>query len=105
MEAKELRNFNVDELKTRVRQWRDELFRAKFKAESTEARDTSTFKKLRRDIARALTILNEKTRTGAVEAKAEAKVASAPVETAEDKPVDRPAKKKTTARKPSKAKE
>jgi large subunit ribosomal protein L29 len=63
MDAKELRQFSPQELAGRVRQWKDELFRSKFKAESTEAKDTSVFKKLRRDIARAKTILNEKLRS------------------------------------------
>ena len=60
MEAAELKNFSVEELKSRIRQWRDELFRSKFKSESSEAKDTSIFKKLRRDIARANTVLTEK---------------------------------------------
>jgi large subunit ribosomal protein L29 len=61
MEAQELRQMTLDELKTRVQGWRDELFRAKFKTQSSEARDTSVLRKLRRDIARALTILSQKT--------------------------------------------
>ena len=74
MEAQELRAFNVEDLKSRVKQWRDELFRAKFKAQSQEAKDTSVFRKLRKDIARGETILNEKVRamatTGLTEVKA-----------------------------------
>jgi len=62
MEAKELRTLSVDELKTRVHQWQDELFRAKFKAQTSESKDSSIFRKLRRDIARGLTIMNEKGR-------------------------------------------
>jgi len=62
MEVSELRKFSVEELKGRVRQWRDELFRAKFKARSSETKDTSIFRKLKKDIARGLTVLNEKTR-------------------------------------------
>lgn len=65
MEAKELRQFTVEELKSRIGQWRDELFRSRFKAQSSEVRDTSVFKKLRRDVARAKTLLNEKSRTPA----------------------------------------
>ena len=61
MEAKELRDFSVEELKSRVRQWSEELFRFRFKAQTSEARDTSVFKKLRKDIARGMTVLNEKT--------------------------------------------
>ena len=60
MEAKELRNFSVDELKARVRQWRKELFRSKFKTQSSETKDTSVLRKLRQEIARGMTVLTEK---------------------------------------------
>lgn len=60
MEAKELRQFSAAELHGRVKQWREELFRHKFRAQSSEARDTSIVRKLRKDIARALTVLREK---------------------------------------------
>ena len=66
MDATELRQFTVKELNTRIHQWRDELFRAKFKAKSTDTKDTSIFKKLRRDIARGMTILSEKTKSDGV---------------------------------------
>lgn len=80
MEAKELRQFGVDELKGRVRQWREELFRSRFKGQTSEARDTSIYRKLKQDIARALTILGEKSRSGDV----------APVsKQAMDKPVEK----------------
>jgi large subunit ribosomal protein L29 len=60
MKIQELRQFSADDLKSRLGQWRDELFRSRFKAQSSEVRDTSVFRKLRKDIARALTVLNEK---------------------------------------------
>lgn len=62
MEASELRNFTVEELQSRIRQWRDELFRSKFKSESSEAKNTSVFRKLKKDIARAATVLTEKSK-------------------------------------------
>ena len=109
MEAQELRNFSVDELKGRVKQWQDELFRAKFKAQSSETKDTSIFQKLKKDIARGKTVLTEKLH--GVEVKKTAPVAakvSAPV--SEDKPVARASKtaekapkaEKKTAKKKSK---
>lgn len=64
MEAKDLRSLSVEELKGRVRQWGDELFRSRFKAGTSETKDTSIFRKLRRDIARAHTVINEKVRSG-----------------------------------------
>ena len=60
MEAKELRQLTTDDLKVRVRNWKEELFRNQFKTQGAEAKDTSIFRKLRKDIARALTILKEK---------------------------------------------
>jgi len=84
MDATELKNFSVDELNGRVLQWREELFRSKFKTQSAEKKDTSVLRKLRRDIARGLTILNQKLAAGEVGTKApakepkEAKVAKAP---------------------------
>ncbi|MBY0369042.1 50S ribosomal protein L29 [bacterium] len=60
MEARELRELGVPELTTKVTQWKEELFRSKLKKFSGEAGDTTASRKLRRDIARALTVLNEK---------------------------------------------
>ena len=64
MEAAELRQFTPEELKGRLRQWREEYFRLKIKSQSQETKDTSVQAKLRRDIARAETILREKALKG-----------------------------------------
>ena len=77
MEAKELLDLKVDELKARVQQWREELFRARFKARTSEAKDTSVPRKLRRDIARALTVLTQKAK--GVTAAPSDKIESTPV--------------------------
>jgi large subunit ribosomal protein L29 len=90
MEATELRTLTPDELKGKVRQWRDELFRARFKAQGGEGRNTSIDKKLRKEIARALTVLSEKTRGVVVTKKAVA------VETPSE---SKPAVKKTASKK------
>lgn len=66
MEASELRDLGVPELKTRVSQWREELFRGKLKKFGGEVKDTTATRKLRRNIARALTVLSEKTRQEAL---------------------------------------
>jgi|688.fasta_scaffold61877_10 large subunit ribosomal protein L29 len=93
MEAKELRSFSAEELKGRVKQWQEDLFRARFKGQSAEARDTSVFKKLKRDIARAQTVLTEKLR--GIELPAAKPVeAKAPKAVVEDKKVTKT--KKTT---------
>lgn len=70
MEPSELRQFSVDELKGRILQWKEELFRARFKAQTSETKDTSVVPKLRKDIARAFTVLNEKNKGIALPASA-----------------------------------
>lgn len=68
MKAQELRQFSAGDLKSRIETWKEELFRSRFKTEASEARDTSVVRKLRRDIARAYTILAQKTTEGAAAA-------------------------------------
>lgn len=92
MDASELRNFSTDELSARVKQWKGELFRSRFKAQAAEARDTSVVRKLRRDIARALTIMQE-IRSGKVVAKSA---------TGADQVVAKPKAKKATGTKAGK---
>ncbi len=88
MKASELRQMTAQELSGRVKTWQKELFQLKFKNQSAEARDTSSVGKLRREVARALTVLKEKTLGIEVPVKA----AAAPTD---DVPLDKPAKKKT----------
>lgn len=62
MEAKELRELGVPELRTRIGQWKEELFRTKLKKFSGEVKDTTAARKLRREIARAMTVLGQKSK-------------------------------------------
>jgi len=62
MEAVELRQLSVEELKGRINQFKEDLVRARFKVQSAEERDTSIFKKIKRDVAKAQTVLSEKLR-------------------------------------------
>jgi large subunit ribosomal protein L29 len=106
MDAKELRDFSIADLQGRINGWKEEVFRSRFKMENAEARDTSVLRKLRRDIARAYTILNQKRAAGATETAAPAKapVAAAPVsDRAEAKPA-KAAKEAKAAPKAKKAK-
>jgi large subunit ribosomal protein L29 len=102
MDAKELRTLSVDELRARCRQWGEELFKARFKARTAEAKDTSIFKKLRKDIARAQTVLTEKVKGGQV-VSGQNVVAKVEVEA----PADQTVGKGSTAKKssPKKSKE
>lgn len=101
MKAKELRDFSAADLANRVNQWKEEIFRSRFKMENSEARDTSIIRKLRRDVARAYTILAEKRASGTTEAAPKAEAAAV-----EDKPVKKAAKTaKPKAKKTAKAEE
>lgn len=62
MDAAELRQLGVDELRAKIRQLHDEKFRTRFRAMTSETKDTSAARKVRRTIARAETVLNEKLR-------------------------------------------
>ena len=86
MEAQELRQLSVEELKGRVNQFKEDLVRARFKVQSAEERDTSLFKKIKRDVARAQTVLSEKLRGVEV-------VSKTPVE---DKPIKKAKTKKAS---------
>ncbi len=60
MKAKELRNLNTEELKARLADAREELMNLRFQRVTGQLTDTSRLRLLRRDIARILTILNER---------------------------------------------
>jgi large subunit ribosomal protein L29 len=100
MKAKELRDFSASDLQGRIKTWQEEVFRSRFKTEQAEARDTSIIRKLRRDIARANTILNEKRAKGETAGTATT-ASTAPA--AEDKPAKAPKAAKPKAEKAPKA--
>ena len=58
----DLRQFSLTDLESRVKDWREELFRSRFKQQTNEAPDTSIGPKLKRNIAQALTLIGEKRR-------------------------------------------
>lgn len=60
MKAEELRGMTVDELNKKHIELKENLFRLKFKLSTGDLEDTSQISKTRKDIARVLTILNEK---------------------------------------------
>lgn len=60
MTAGQLRELNVRELSEKLFQTSDELMRTRFKHATAALENTSELKKLRRQIARISTVLNEK---------------------------------------------
>lgn len=59
MKASELRGRNQDDLRKEVTQLRKQLFDIRFQFQAEENPDTSPRYKLKRDIARILTVLKE----------------------------------------------
>lgn len=59
MKFDEIKKMNNAELEKNITAWRKELFDLRLSAASTHIKDNSQFKKLRQNIARALTCLSE----------------------------------------------
>jgi len=60
MKATELRDLSVDELTQKARELRGELFNARIKKTTGQLENTAKLRTLRRDIARAETVLRER---------------------------------------------
>lgn len=60
MKASELRALSEDELVAKARELRDELFNARIRKTTGQLENTAKLRTLRRDIARAETILSER---------------------------------------------
>lgn len=60
MKAKDLRALSPDELRTKIKDLREELFRIKFQHSIRQLENTARFPVLKRDIARIETVLREK---------------------------------------------
>ncbi|MCK4375999.1 MAG: 50S ribosomal protein L29 [Candidatus Brocadiae bacterium] len=59
MRAKELRGTDPDELRRELEQLRREIFDLRFQWQAEESPDSSRRRRLRRDIARYMTVLRE----------------------------------------------
>ncbi|MDI1471447.1 50S ribosomal protein L29 [Thermodesulfovibrio sp. 1176] len=62
MKAKELRNFSIDELKKKERDLRREFFNLRFQLAKGELQNVKRINAVKKDIARILTIITEKTK-------------------------------------------
>jgi large subunit ribosomal protein L29 len=60
MNTKELRGLSLEELEAKAHEFRGELFNARIRKETGQLENTAKLGLLRRDIARAETILREK---------------------------------------------
>ncbi len=57
--TEELRGLGQPELKTKVEEWRRELFGLRLNSSTSHVKDYSRFNKLRKNIARGLTLLTQ----------------------------------------------
>jgi large subunit ribosomal protein L29 len=60
MKTSEIRELSVEALQSRLNDSREELMRLRFQQSTGELTDTSRLRQVRRDIARMLTILQER---------------------------------------------
>ncbi len=60
MKASELRELSLEELQAKAGQLRDEIFNARVRHATGQLEDTARIGVLRRDLARAQTVLREK---------------------------------------------
>lgn len=60
MNATEIRDLSVDEIRDRMADAREELFRLRFRSATQQLENPSLIKSLRRDIARMRTVLRER---------------------------------------------
>jgi large subunit ribosomal protein L29 len=67
---KEFRKMPADKLKEREQELRTELFKLRTGGATEKVKDTSKFKKVKKDIARIMTILGEQAPKKTVKAKA-----------------------------------
>ncbi|MEE9281883.1 MAG: 50S ribosomal protein L29 [Myxococcota bacterium] len=63
MKTGDIRKLDVEELEARVREARDHLFNLKIKHATGQLENSASVRSARRDLARALTVRNEKSRT------------------------------------------
>ena len=62
MKLDEIRSYNNKELSQKVMELKEELFRLKLKLTTGELEDTSKIAKVRKDISKIKTVINEKSR-------------------------------------------
>lgn len=68
MNARELRAQSVDALKSRLLDLKKEQFNLRFQKATGQLENTRRVREVRREIARLLTVLNERRRAAAVQA-------------------------------------
>ena len=67
MDAQELRNMSLDELKEELANLKKEAFNLRFQQATGQIENTAQMRSVKRDAARVKTVLNEKAAIAAVE--------------------------------------
>jgi len=67
MRAEELRELSTDALRAKLNDTKEELMRLRFQQATGELTDTSRLPQIRRDIARILSVLNERENAATME--------------------------------------
>jgi large subunit ribosomal protein L29 len=62
--VEDIRDMKTDEIKTRITEAQEELFRLRFRGATQQLENPSLIKSLRRDVARMRTILREREMAG-----------------------------------------
>ena len=62
MSINDLRELSISELETKVSELKKELMESRFSLATSQIEDTSIFKKIKKQIAQANTVLNQKKR-------------------------------------------
>lgn len=70
MKASEIRELSTEEILARLEEAREELMNLRFQQATGELTDTSRLRLARRDIARLLTVLNERSQQESLEGEA-----------------------------------
>lgn len=65
MKAKELRDLGIDELRAKENELREEHFKLRFQQGTRQLENTAALSKVRRNIAKVLTVITEKAQVGA----------------------------------------
>jgi large subunit ribosomal protein L29 len=60
MKAEEIREFDETEMRTRLKELREEQFKLRFQSSMMELENPGTMRRVRKDIARLQTILRER---------------------------------------------
>jgi large subunit ribosomal protein L29 len=60
MKAQEIRDLNVEEIDRKVKELKENLFKIKMKLSTKQVENTSQISAIKKDIARLLTIANQK---------------------------------------------